>query len=347
MKEYRSEIVKCVRCGRCRTVCPVQQVQGWEFAGARGRMQMAMGMASGLEPSAGMVRSILTCTTCHQCVTECPTGADPQQVTRAARRKLVGLGHVTPHQLEMQERIRNTGNSLDDKSARTAWITAHQVPGKSGYVYFAGCLASYRYQSTATATYGILEKFGVGLLEDEKCCGSPLFRMGLDASELIEHNSRQFKEAGAHTIIVGCAGCYSMLREQYQGFDVLHLSEFLAERLDELSLSQLDISVTYHDPCHLGRTYGIYDAPRQVIEKVCTLVEMKASKENASCCGGGGGVRMGYPELSGLIAEELKNNIPNGVDYAVTSCPLCFRNLSDTGINVLDLAELVSMAMKL
>ncbi|KAF5413264.1 MAG: CoB--CoM heterodisulfide reductase iron-sulfur subunit D [Candidatus Methanocomedens sp.] len=347
MKEYLSEIVKCVRCGRCRTVCPVQQVQGWEFAGARGRMQMAMGMASGLEPSAGMVRSILTCTTCHQCVTECPTGADPQQVTWAARRKLVGLGHVTPHQLEMQERIRNTGNSLDDKSARTAWITAHQVPGKSGYVYFAGCLASYRYQSTATATYGILEKFGVGLLEDEKCCGSPLFRMGLDASELIEHNSRQFKEAGAHTIIVGCAGCYSMLREQYQGFDVLHLSEFLAERLDELSLSQLDISVTYHDPCHLGRTYGIYDAPRQVIEKVCTLVEMKASKENASCCGGGGGVRMGYPELSGLIAEELKNNIPNGVDYAVTSCPLCFRNLADTGINVLDLAELVSMAMKL
>ncbi|MCG7848855.1 MAG: (Fe-S)-binding protein [ANME-2 cluster archaeon] len=346
MKEYLPEIVKCVRCGRCRTVCPVQQVQGWEFAGARGRMQIAMGMASGLEPSAGMIRSILTCTTCHQCVTECPTGADPQQVTRAARRKLVGLGHATPHQLEMQERIRNTGNSLGDKSARTAWITAHQVPGESGYVYFAGCLASYRYQSTATATYGILEKFGVGLLEDEKCCGSPLFRMGLDASELIEHNSRQFKEAGAHTIIVGCAGCYSMFREQYQGFGVLHLSEFLADRLDELSLSQLDISVTYHDPCHLGRTYGIYDAPRQVIEKVCTLVEMKASKENASCCGGGGGVRMGYPELSGSIAEELKNNIPDGIDYVVTSCPLCFRNLADTGVKVLDLAELVSMAMK-
>ncbi|MBW6517294.1 MAG: (Fe-S)-binding protein [ANME-2 cluster archaeon] len=346
MREYLGEIVKCVRCGRCRTVCPTQQVQGWESSGARGRMHMAMGMASGLEPSAGMVTSILTCTTCQQCVTVCPSGANPQQVTRAARRKLVGLGHATPHQLEMQERIRNTGNSLGDESARTAWMTAPRVPGDSGYVYFAGCLASYRYPSTATATYRILETFGVGFLENEQCCGSPLFRMGLDASGVIEHNSRLFREAGAHTIIVGCAGCYSMFREQYQAFDVLHFSEFLDDRLDELSLGQCDISVTYHDPCHLGRTYGIYDAPRNVIEKVCTLVEMKASKENASCCGGGGGVRLGYPELSGFITEELTNNIPGGVDYVVTSCPLCFRNLSDAGITVMDLAELISMAMK-
>ena len=346
MREYLGEIVKCVRCGRCRTVCPSQQMQGWEFTGARGRMQMAMGMASGLEPSAGMVKSILTCTTCQQCVTECPSGADPQKVIRAARRKLVALGHATPHQMEMEGRINSTGNSLGDESARTAWLTNHSVPRDSGYVYFAGCLASYRYQSTATATYRILEKFGVGLLDNEQCCGSPLFRMGLDASDLIAHNSQQIKGAGAHTIIVGCAGCYSMFKEQYQGFDVLHISEFLADRLDELSLSQLDIQVTYHDPCHLGRTYGIYDAPRQVIEHICTLVEMKASKENANCCGGGGGVRLGYPELSSSIAEELKNNIPNGVDYVVTSCPLCFRNLEDTGVKVLDLAELVFMAMK-
>lgn len=346
MREYLGEIVKCVRCGRCRTVCPTQRVQGWESAGARGRMQMAMGMASGFKPTAGMVTSILTCTTCQQCVTACPSGANPQQVTRAARRKLVDMGFAASHQLEMQVRIRNTGNSLGDGSARTAWITASQVTGKSGYVYFAGCMASFRQQSTATATYGILEKLGVGLLENEQCCGSPLVRMGLDASGQVEHNYRQFKEAGAHTIIVGCAGCYSMFREQYRGFEILHVSEFLASRLDELPLGKLDLRVTYHDPCHLGRTHGIYDAPRKVIEKVCSLVEMKASKENASCCGGGGGVRIGYPDLSGSIAEKLKDNIPGGVDYVVTSCPLCFRNLSDTGILVLDLAELVSMAMK-
>ena len=346
MKEYLRDIVKCVKCGRCRTVCPPQKVEGWESSGPRGRMLMALGMAYGLEPSNSLITSILTCTTCQQCVTECPSGADPHQVTRAARRKLVELGHTAPHQVEMQERINNTGNSLGDRSSRTAWLTETQVPGDSGYVYFAGCLASYRSQSTAAATYGILKRFGVGFLEDEQCCGSPLFRLGLDVSDLIAHNSRQIKAAGAHTVIVGCAGCYSMLKEQYQGFDVLHLSEFLGERLDEISAGRLDISVTYHDPCHLGRAHGIYDAPRKVIEEICTLVEMDASREKASCCGGGGGVRLGYPKLSGSMAGELKENIPDGVDYVVTSCPLCFSNLSDTGVKVLDLADLVWMAIE-
>jgi Fe-S oxidoreductase len=137
-----------------------------------------------------------------------------------------------------------------------------------------------------------------------------------------------------------------MLKEQYQGFNVLHLSEFLEERLDGLSARRLDIPVTYHDPCHLGRAYGIYDPPRKIIKEICTLVEMDASREKASCCGGGGGVRLGYPELSESMARELKENIPVGVDYVVTSCPLCVRNLSDTGVKVLDLADLVWMAIE-
>lgn len=345
MREYLRDIVKCVKCGRCRTVCPSQHVQGWESSGARGRMQMAMGMAFGLELSNSLITSILTCTTCQQCVTECPSGADPNQVTRAFRRKLIALGHTAHHQIEMRKRIKNTGNSLGDRSSRTAWLTEIQDKGHSGYVYFAGCLASYRYQSTAEATYGILKRLSIGLLEDEQCCGSPLFRLGLDASDLIAHNSRQIEAAGAHTVIVGCAGCYSMLKEQYKGFNVLHLSEFLAGRLFNLFKGRLDISVTYHDPCHLGRAYGIYEAPRKVIEEICTLVEMKASKEKASCCGGGGGVRLGYPELSVSMAGKLKENIPAVLDYVVTSCPLCFRNLSDTGVKVLDLADLVWMAI--
>jgi fumarate reductase (CoM/CoB) subunit B len=346
MRECLRDILKCVKCGHCRTVCPSQQVQGWESSGARGRMQMALGMANGLEPSNSLITSILTCTSCQQCITDCPSGADPHLVTMATRRKLVALGHTAPHQIEMQERIRNTGNSLGDRSSRMEWLTEKPVQGHSGYVYFAGCLTSYRYQSTAVATYSILKRLGVGFLEDEQCCGSPLFRLGLDASDLIAHNSRLIGASGAHTVIVGCAGCYSMLKEQYHGFNVLHLSEFLAEKFDGLSVKRLDILVTYHDPCHLGRAYGIYDAPRKVIEKICALVEMDASKEKASCCGGGGGVRLGYPQISVSMAGKLKENIPDGIDYVVTSCPLCFRNLSDTGVKVLDLADLVWMAIE-
>lgn len=346
MRKYLPDIVKCVRCGRCRTVCPSQKVQGWESSGARGRMQMALGLASGLKPSGGMVRALLTCTTCYRCVSECPSGADPQKVTREARSKLEGLGCAAPHQKEMQQRIARTGNSLGDEAQRTAWLTGPAAPKSSGYVYFTGCMASYRQHGTAEAAYEILKRFGVALLEDERCCGSPLLRLGLDTSDLIEHNTGQIKEAGADTVIVGCAGCYSMLKENYPDFDVVHISQFLADRLDQLPLGGLDITVTYHDPCHLGRVHGIYDAPRKIIGNICTLVEMEQSREKTSCCGGGGGVKLGYPELSGSIAGELVKNIPAGIDYVVTSCPLCFRNLSDAGIKVLDLADLVWMSME-
>ncbi|HUW67890.1 MAG TPA: (Fe-S)-binding protein [Candidatus Nanoarchaeia archaeon] len=345
MKEHLQEIVKCVRCGRCRTVCPAQKVLGWEFAGARGRMQMALGLASGLEPTEGMLNSLLNCTTCQQCVTECPAGADPLTITRAARHKLISLGKITPYQKEMFNRIQDTGNSLGDKSSGTSWASKPKTVEQCEFVYFAGCLASYREKQTANATYRILEPFSVGLLEDERCCGSPLFRLGMDAKDLIEHNSSQIEKVGAHTVIVGCAGCYSMFKEHYPGFNVLHISEFLADRLEEIPFKKLDISVTYHDPCHLGRTHGIYDAPRKIIENICTLVEMENSRDQANCCGGGGGVRLGYPELSGSIAENLAEKIPDNVDYVVTSCPLCFRNLSDVGLKVLDLADLIWMSI--
>jgi fumarate reductase (CoM/CoB) subunit B len=345
MKEYLQDIVKCVRCGRCRTACPTQKVLGWESSGARGRMQMALGLTSGLEPSEGLVKSIMTCTTCQQCVHECPSGADPLKVTQAIRSKLVTLGKTVSHQEVIQDRIKRSGNSLGDDLSRTLWLSEPLVSQRSEYVYFTGCLASYRQQATAAATYEILKRFGVPLLSDEHCCGSPLVRLGLDAFDVIKHNTGQIQLTGAHTVIAGCAGCYSMLKENYTGFNVIHLSELLIDRLDRIPLGGLDISVTYHDPCHLGRSYGIYDAPRKIIETICDFIEMNNAKEKAHCCGGGGGVRLGYPELSESITMNLINNIPQNVDYVVTSCPLCFRNLSDAGIKVLDIADLVWMSL--
>lgn len=344
MREYLLDIIKCVRCGRCRTVCPAQKVLGWESSGARGRMQMALGLTSGLEATDGMMEGLLTCTTCQKCVLECPAGADPPEVIQAARGKLAALGRISLHQIEMQERIKRTGNSLGDEYSGISWLT-EPITGKSEYVYFAGCLASYRHMATAEATYDILKRFGVGLLGDERCCGSPLLRLGLDASKLIEHNTREIKKIGAKTVIAGCAGCYSMFKERYTDFDVLHLSEFLVDKLHLLPLGGLDKTVTYHDPCHLGRSYGIYDAPREVIKHICTLEEMISNREKANCCGGGGGVRLGYPELSGSIADNLVKNIPESADYVVTACPLCFRNLSDAGIKVLDLADLIWISL--
>lgn len=307
---------------------------------------MALGLVSGFRPSAGMIDGFFTCTTCHRCASECPSGANPPAVILAARKILAGSSGMTPHQKIIRERIDSTANSLGDNSSRISWLNEPAVPQTSDYVYFSGCMASYRYPATAAATYRILKKFGVGLLKDERCCGSPLINLGLDASALIEHNSDRIREAGAHAVVVGCAGCYSMFREHYPGIKVVHLSEFLADRLEQLQIGRLDVSVTYHDPCHLGRAHGIYDPPRMIIEHICTFVEMNDCKTGSLCCGGGGGVRLGYPELSGSIASLLVRNIPHDVNYVVTACPLCYRNLSEAGIKVLDLADLISMSLE-
>ena len=108
----------------------------------------------------------------------------------------------------------------------------------------------------------------------------------------------------------------------------------LFQELEELELKRLNLTVTYHDPCHLGRHNKVYEAPRKVIREICTLKEMKNIKEDSRCCGGGGGVRIGYPDISIELARNRLEDVPAGIDYIVTSCPLCVRNLRDAGGNI-------------
>ena len=157
------------------------------------------------------------------------------------------------------------------------------------------------------------------------------------------------KDIGAGTIITGCAGCYATLKNEYpHEFDVLSVPEFLAEHMDELDLRSLNLRVTYHDPCHLGRRHKIFDQPRKVIRAICDLVEMKANKNRSRCCGAGGGVRSGYRDLSLKLAKRRLEDVPPNIDFIVTSCPLCVRNLNDAGGDgkVIDLMELVSKSME-
>ena len=350
----RRSVYKCVQCGTCRSVCPVFDVVGWESANTRGRMLIIKSLLEGTLPSEDVLPSLTSCTTCGICAAKCPAGANPPEIVEAARAQLVKCGITTEAQEKLKSAVMTYGNSLGETQDRKHWLSeteCSQLPEKSDYVYFVGCFDSYRYPEFAKKTFKILQRYGVTLLPDEQCCASPLLRTGFreDAEKIMEHNLEQIIQVGAHTIITSCAGCYTTLKNNYPGeLRVISLPEFLAEHLDELKLKKLDLTVTYHDPCHLGRHNKIYDAPRKVIQAICTLKEMKNIKEDSRCCGGGGGVRIGYPDISLELARNRLKDVPEGVDYIVTSCPLCVRNLRDAGgdIEVIDIVELVAMAME-
>jgi len=348
-EEQLRSILKCVRCGTCRSVCPIFEELGWESYSTRGRMMIAKGISEGMDLDESIVDCINACTTCGICEEMCPAGAIPPDVFERIRHEIVESGAENKTQQELRENTLSTGNPMNEKGSRLGWLREiRDIPDHAGNVYFVGCLGSYRYQETVLKTYDLISGLDVTVLADEVCCGSPLLRTGSNAGELIEHNVRQMEAAGAHTIIASCAGCYNVLKNEYPDrFRVVHVTEFLAENLDKLELDRLDITVTYHDPCHLGRANRIFDAPRELISAVCELKEMKTSRENARCCGGGGGVRKGYPELSRALTEKRVEEVPEGVDYIVTCCPLCRTNMeSFSKVPVIDLLDLLTMAGK-
>ncbi|HOT06418.1 MAG TPA: (Fe-S)-binding protein [Methanotrichaceae archaeon] len=336
----------CVRCGTCRSVCPVFQETGWESSGARGKMLVLKSMTEGANLDSWCRDSLGTCTTCALCTQICPAAVRPTGLIEEGRRDLV-LANVTRQEhRRLNRNLLRYGNTFGDGRDRLGWLGEEKemLPKSADFVYFAGCVNSYRYPETAKKTFQILSRFSVTAMPQEMCCGSPLLRTGFDAGFLREANLEQMEAMGARAIITGCAGCYTALKG-YGGLEVYSVPEFLNQRLEELDIQPLDLTVCYHDPCHLGRHQGVYDPPRRILEAICSLVEMKASREKARCCGGGGGVRAAYPELSQKIARRRLLDVPAEADAIVTACPLCVRNLRDAGGNAIDLIDLVSRAL--
>ena len=205
-------------------------------------------------------------------------------------------------------------------------------------LYFRGCTAREKLNSISKATERILKiaKINYETLEDEKCCGSVLLRTGFvdDA------------------ILTSCAGCYKTLKEDYKNYlgvdlNVIHISQLLEQLIKENKINlkgNKDLKVTYHDSCHLGRHAGEYEAPRSVINSISNLVEMENNRENARCCGSGGGVKSAYGDLSNSIADlRIQEAKETDADLLVSACPFCKLNLSQNSddLEILDLSEFV------
>ncbi|GAG85678.1 unnamed protein product, partial [marine sediment metagenome] len=198
-------------------------------------------------------------------------------------------------------------------------------------------------------------------LIDEHCCTSPLIRTGqIDiVSDFMNYNINQINNTGASKVITSCAGCYRTLKKDYEklgadlGFEVYHTGELIKTLLDEGKIkitSNYEKIVTYHDPCHLGRHMDMYEIPREIIQSIpgIKFIEMKRNRNNAWCCGAGGGVKIGYPDWALEISKErLEEAKETGATVLTSMCPFCKTNLADAnkefnmGFEIIDLIELI------
>ena len=210
-------------------------------------------------------------------------------------------------------------------------------------IYFRGCTAREKETDISRATEKLLKLADIEyhILDDEKCCGSVLFRTGFEdeALEQISKNTEVFKD---ELILTSCAGCYKTFKDDYDDVDVIHISQLIDDLIKnkKLNFSKKDLNVTFHDSCHLGRHSNVFDSPRDVIKAVANLVEMESIRENSLCCGAGGGVKSAYPEIASELAKSRINQAKDtGCETLITACPFCKLNLENEDLEVLDLTE--------
>ena len=372
LRQYQEEMLRCNRCGYCQAACPIYDVLRREPATARGRIQLLRAVSEGRLPLSELTsRYIYGCTDCQCCLLSCPGGVRTDEIFATAREIMADSEFFPANLSELEKRVRATHNiSGEPGENRLLWAENLEdkpegLVGKESaeVVLFTGCVSALY-----PMAYGILQAL-VKILQaaevdfttlgpEEWCCGYPLLSAGVPVSELIDHNLEQVKALGAKKLITTCPSCYHMWKHQYpsDSFQVLHCTEFLAEIVEagRVSLRPLNMRVTYHDPCDLGRKSEIYDAPRRILQAIPSLefVEMEDHGENALCCGGGGNLETLDAELSAEVAKlRLEQALATRAEVIVSACQQCERTLAMAArrdkvtIRVMDVVQLLREAL--
>jgi len=327
---------------------------------------------------------VWSCTTCGACVEQCPVDIEHVDTIVDMRRYQVLMESRFPS--EAGTMLRNVENSGDPwglgAGQRLAWtegldfeipVVTDKIPDDVEYLYWVGCAGALedRARKTVQATARLLHRAGVTfavLGPRESCSGDPARRLGNEY--LYQMQARQNIEtlelAHVRKVIASCPHCFNTLAREYPdlggSYEVIHHSELLQRLVDEGRLAPstpLELTVTYHDPCYLGRHNKIYDAPRKVLDAVpgVRAVEMHRCRERGFCCGAGG-ARMWMEERIGkrVNVERTDEALSTGADVIGTACPYCTVMLDDAvkqrqsegqaeGVRVLDVAQVLEESM--
>ncbi|MFQ5775898.1 MAG: heterodisulfide reductase-related iron-sulfur binding cluster [Kiloniellaceae bacterium] len=379
----------CTKCGRCHEVCPARAV-GYPLSPrdlildlrlhndkAQGRPLAGVDLIGDvIEPE-----TLWACRSCGACQEICPVGIEHPSIIIEMRRQLVERGDMDPLLQATLDTIGNTGNSFGENARkRAAWARdlefeikdIRQEPAE--VLWFVGDYASFdpRNQKVSRTVARLLKAAGVDfalLHEGEHTAGNDVRRVGEEGlyQNLVEHNLEQMTGGRKFsTIITTDPHSYNTIKNEYPEFGevapIQHYSTVLAELLRAGRLKvvkPLGKRITFHDPCHLGRLNGGYEAPREVLQAIgCDLVEMPRNRDNSFCCGAGGG-RIWIPDPPGM-EKPSENRVREaaalgGIDVFVTCCPKDLTMFEDArktsghekDFVVEDLAELVAEAIEL
>jgi Fe-S oxidoreductase len=319
-----------------------------------------------------------------------------------------GFGPLPQHK-EFIQSITNYDNVWKQPRTRRAnWAKKLNIKDlskkgeKADVLYYVGCTYAYKpgMETVPQGTARIMKQAGVdfGILgAKEVCCGGIADNVGDKKSfdEIAEKNLKMFEEVGAKTIVTNCPGCFMTFSEKYARYlkkdtkdlpyVVKHSTVYIDELMQQGKLKfkkNLNMRVTYHDPCHLARrgepykhwegkriqwgltdpprelnrgVNGNYEPPRNIIKSIpgVTLVEMERIKEYAWCCGSGAGSKSAYPDFALAVAKErVEEAEATGAGTIVSACPWCEANLSDgidasgSKMKVIDLIDLLEQSIE-
>jgi Fe-S oxidoreductase/coenzyme F420-reducing hydrogenase delta subunit len=354
-RESFSEIIEktniklCRECGKCSSSCPITRMNP-DFSP---RMTVRR-VLTGTEGSPFLDEGIWNCLTCGLCNARCPSNvryvdfmiacreeAKSLERTQSCAHKdiLLDLQRIMAHPKINQNRLR--------------WLPRGAKYSENGDVlYFVGCLPYFgvifrdskaNTLETARSVVKILNKADIEpvLLKNERCCGHDLHFTGdrVNFEKLAKLNVSAIKRANPKKVVTSCPECYRTLKLDYPkivgdlDFEVLHISEFLVELIEneklELPSTFKAIKVTYHDSCRLGRQMGVYDPPRTVINSIpdIDLLEMNRNKENSLCCGVSSWLNCGKFSKQ-IQLNRLKEAKATGAQWLITSCPKCQIHLN-------------------